>query len=265
MKIGRSVSFALPVHLAGMRSRAKAEGLKLATGALAIAALLSATGCGGDGCGTAAVSVDLDAPITLVTTAQTPPYSYRDENSSEIVGEEIEIARAAAAKLGRKLEVRVATFPELLPMVAEGEADLAASGITITEGRRQTVDFTVPYATEGGMFLYRADEPMPTMVRAERLRIATMDASTYDFYLSSHGIDPMRFDTFDASLDAFEKRHVDAVFYDSCTVRLVAEQSGGRLAVSPLETRENFGIVVRKGNSALKAALDDEIAERRAK
>jgi polar amino acid transport system substrate-binding protein len=227
------------------------------------AVALAVAGCGGGGEGTPAGSGP-DAPLVLVTTAQTPPYSYRDEATGEFVGEEIEIARAAAAKLGRALEIRLATFPELLPMIASGKADLAASGITITEGRRQTVDFSEPYATEGGMFLYRAKETAPTMFRAERMRVATMDASTYDFYLSSHGVDPLRYETFDAAMEAFRGRRVDTVFYDSCTVRLVAEESGGALAASPLETRENFGIAVRKGDAALKAALDGAIAERRA-
>ena len=218
-------------------------------------------GCGGR---PAPAAADPDAPLVLVTTAQTPPYSYRDEATGEIVGEEIEIARAAAGRLGRTLEVRIAKFPELLPMVGAGEADLAASGITITEGRRQTVDFSEPFVTEGGMFLYRAGETEPTMFRAERMRVATIDASTYDFYLTSHGVDPMRYETFDAAMEAFRERRVDTVFYDSCTVRLVAEESGGEIAASPLQTRENFGIAVRKGNAALKAALDAAIAERRA-
>ena len=231
--------------------------------ACAAVALVPA-GCGGGGV-RAPAGGGPDGPLVLVTTAQTPPYSYRDEATGEFVGEEIEIARAAAAKLGRALEIRLATFPELLPKVAAGEADLAASGITITEGRRQTVDFSEPYATEGGMFLYRAGDPMPTVPRAERMRVATIDASTYDFYLSSHGVDPLRFDTFDEAMEAFRGRRVDTVFYDSCTVRLVAAESGGSLAASPLETCENFGIAVRKGNAALKAALDGAIAERRAR
>ena len=145
------------------------------------AAALAAAGCGGEA---PAAPERTDGPLVLVTTGQTPPYSYRDEATGEIVGTEIEIARAAAGKLGRALEVRVARFPELLPMVGSGEADIAASGITITEGRRQTVDFSVPFATEGGMFLYRAGETAPSVFRAERLRVATIDASTYDFYLT---------------------------------------------------------------------------------
>ena len=213
----------------------------------------------------------------LLTTAEMPPYSYRDKETGEIVGEEIDIAREAAAKLGRPLEIRTAKFPELLPMVSEGKADLAAAEIIITEGRLQSediiisdgsiksVDCSVPYATEGVIFLFRAGDPMPTMIRAERMRIAVMDSSVYDFYLSFHGIDPVRFDSYDVAIQALREKRVDAVFYDSCTVRLVAEASGGELAASRLETRERFGIAIRKGNKELKAALDEVIKARGAK
>lgn len=206
-----------------------------------------------------------DGPMVIITTTDTPPYSYVDAATGEIVGLEIEIAREAAAKLGRTLEVRKAKFPELIPMVSDGKADMAASGITITEGRRQAVDFSIPYATEGGMFLYRAGEPMPTMILAESLRVATIDASTYDFYLTKHNIDPIRYDSYPQALADLKANKIDTLFFDSCAVKIVVEESGGTLAASRLETRENFGIVLRKGNEALKEALDAAIAARRAK
>ena len=201
-----------------------------------------------------------DGALVLVTTTDTRPYSYCDEETGEIVGIEIDIARAAAAKLGRRLDVRRAKFPDLLAMVSSGEADLAASGITITEGRLQAVDFSIPYATEGGMFLYRAGEEMPTMARAEKMRVGTMDASTYDFYLTSHGLDPVRYDSYAKAIGDLRAKRLDAMFFDSCTVRMDAERSGGEFAASRLETRENFGIAVRKGNSRLKKALDTVIS-----
>ena len=229
----------------------------LSAAALVLAALLSA-GCSGR---------DADAPpppppartnnvLLLVTTTDTRPYSYCDDETGEIVGLEIDIARAAAAKLGCKLEIRKEKFPNLLTMVSAGEADMAASGITITEGRLQTVDFTVPYATEGGMFLSRAGEEMPTMIRAEKMRIGTMDASTYDFYLTSHGLDPVRYGSYVDAMDDLRAKRLDAMFFDSCAVRIDAENSNGEFAASRLETRENFGIAVRKGDTRLKKALD---------
>ncbi|MBR0056961.1 MAG: amino acid ABC transporter substrate-binding protein [Kiritimatiellae bacterium] len=233
--------------------------------AAALCALLALSAGCGRGTGGPAVRRPHDGPLVLVTTTDTPPYSYRDEATGEVVGIEIDIAREAAAKLGRALEIRRAKFPELLPMVSAGEADMAASGITITEGRRQTVDFSVPYAVEGGMFLYRAGEPMPTMILAEKMRVATMDASTYDFYLCAHNVESIRYDYFSQAVEDLKARRVDTVFYDSCSVKLVAAESGGTLAASRLETRENFGIAVGKGDAPLKEALDESIGEWRAK
>ena len=106
---------------------------------------------------------------------------------------------------------------------------------------------------------------MPTLIRAERLRVGTMDASTYDFYLTSHYIDPIRYDSYKDAMGDLESNRIDTVFYDSCTVRIRAAESGGRFAASPLETRENFGIALRKGNVRLKSVLDAVISERRSK
>lgn len=234
-----------------------------------LAAALCVVMAAAQGCsratGQAGSAEGTNAPLVILTTTDTPPYSYRDAETGEVVGLEIDIARDAAAKFGRPLEIRRANFPDLIPMVSSGEADMAASGITITEGRLQAVDFSIPYATEGGMFLYRAGETMPTMIRAEKMRIATMDASTYDFYLTSHGVDPIRYDAFNKALADLRSKRIDALFFDSCAVKLRAAESDGEFAASRLETRENFGIVVRKGNAALKSALDEAIRARRAR
>lgn len=210
----------------------------------------------------AATLVAAEPPLVLITSTDTPPYSYEDEETGEIIGIEIDIARAAAAKLGRELVVRWEKFPDLLPKVNAGEADMAASTITITEGRRQAVDFSEPYAHEGGMFLYRAGERMPTMILAESLRIATIDSSTYDFYLSSHNIDPIRYDSYRTAVADLKQRKIDAVFFDSSAVRVLVSESGGELASSRMEFRENFAIALRKGNKALKDALDEVVRER---
>ena len=210
----------------------------------------------------AATLVAAEPPLVLITSTDTPPYSYEDEETGEIIGIEIDIARAAAAKLGRELVVRWEKFPDLLPKVNAGEADMAASTITITEGRRQAVDFSEPYAHEGGMLLYRAGERMPTMILAESLRIATIDSSTYDFYLSSHNIDPIRYDSYRTAVADLKQRKIDAVFFDSSAVRVLVSESGGELASSRMEFRENFAIALRKGNKALKDALDEVVRER---
>lgn len=201
--------------------------------------------------------------IVLVTTGSTPPFSYQSD-SGEIIGIEIDIAREAAEILGCSLSVKCAEFNELLPMVSEGKADIAAATITISEGRRQAVDFTIPYAFDGTAFLYRTGEEMPTMIVAERIRVGTIDSSLIDFYLCEHNIDPVRYATYEEGLaDLVAKRKIDAFMFDASGIRNTVAESGGTLSMSRLEKRDNYGLAVRKGNEELKRALDDVIARRR--
>ncbi len=201
-------------------------------------------------------------PLVLLTAAETPPFSYVDAKTGEVAGLEIDIAREAAEKLGRPLEVRKVDFPELLPAVSEGCADMA-SGLTITEGRQRVVDFSLPSSCEGGVFLYRAKDPVPTVASADLIKVATTEASTYDFYLVSHDIDPIRYESYAEAVEDLKAGIVDAVFYVSSAVCISAGESGGELSCSRMEFRENIAFAVQKGDGALKAALDDAIAARR--
>ena len=202
--------------------------------------------------------------LVLAITCDSPPYTSLDE-SGEPRGIDVDIARAAAAKLGRKLEIRTIDPEELIPQTKSGVVDMAASGLAITAGRLRSVDFSIPYAEDGGAFLYRAGERAPTVILAESIRVATIESMTHDFYLTRHGIDPVRYRSFADAVQDVENKKVDAMYYDRSSLADVAEKSGGRLAVTPLVTRERLGIVVRKGFKELKAALDAVIEERKSR
>ena len=200
----------------------------------------------------------------MAITANSPPYTYLDE-AGEPRGSDVEIAKAAAAKMGRKLKVRAVDFDELIPLTKSGAVDMAASGLSFTEGRHRSVDFSIPYAEDGGAFLYRVGEREPTMISAGFIRVATIEAMTHDFYLTRHGVDPVRYHSFVDAIKDLEQKKIDAMYFDKSSLVSVAEKSGGRLAVTPLVTRENLCIAVHKGFAELKAALDAAIEERRAK
>lgn len=221
-----------------------------------------APGCDDDDSGKDKVRRD-DNTIVVLTPADMSPYSYYDEDAKEFKGIEIDFVRAAAIKLGQKVEVRRCPFDELLGRVKSGEADVAASVITITDARKEDVDFSDPYETGGASFLYRVGDPMPTMIRAETLRVAAVESMTHDFYLSVHGIDPIRFEVYQDAIEALNEGRVDTVFFDDGVVRHTAETSGGKLAASRRETREHFALAIRKGMPELMAAINAAIAERK--
>ena len=225
------------------------------------------------GCGRDAVPADdAKAPerpdggsLVLAVMPELPPYAYLDTNKNVVCGIDIDIVKAAADRLGRPLEIRRMSFDKLLASVKDRKADFAAGAITITEGRSHDVNFSIPYAEEGSAFIYRAGEPMPTMVRAEGLRVGAVESMTHDFYLTRHGIDPFRYKAVEQAIEALRAHKVDTVFYDRPALVEIVRTSGGRLAVTPLETRESYGIAVRKDKRSYLEAVNAVIRERKGK
>ena len=85
--------------------------------------------------------------LTLVTEGDYVPLNYYRGN--EIVGAEIDLAAQFCEARGYGLEVKVMNFDGILPAVQTGKADLAAAGISITDERRESVNFSVPYYAGG--------------------------------------------------------------------------------------------------------------------
>ena len=88
---------------------------------------------------------------------------------------------------------------------------------------------------------------------------------THDFYLTRHGIDPFRYKAVDQAVEALLSHKIDTVFYDRPALAEMARTSGGKLAVTPLETRENYGIAVRKDRNDYLEAVNAVIRERKSK
>ena len=229
-------------------------------------ALAVFAGCSdGDGSGPVDPRIaDATRPLVLMTFPSVPPFSYRNE-AGEIVGTDIDLARRIAAKMGRELVVEGANFNEILPRLKAGTADMGIAAIAITDARRRDVDFSEPYDECGGCFLYRKDGRKPRMSQIATCRVAVESDTVDDLYLCLHGCDPMRFAHVNDALEALEKDEVDAVFFDAMQLKNRAESSGGRLLVTPLETRYIYGVAVDKRRPDVLAAANAVIAEGRAK
>lgn len=200
--------------------------------------------------------------LVFVTTLGSAPYAYEDEKTKDYAGIDVDIARATAKKLGLKLKIVPMEFADLLPSVKSGKADFAANAIAITPARARDVALSRPYASDGSAFLYRVGSLVPTVPRAGRLRIGCQEASTCLFYLCYHNIDPYCFNEYDDAVAELEKGNLDAVFHDAEAIRETVRVSKGVYAITTLETRENYGVAVRKDYPALLEAVNQVIAER---
>lgn len=97
--------------------------------------------------------------IVLGTAADYPPYEFHKEinGKDEIVGFDIEIAKAIAKDMDIELEIKDMKFDGLLAALVAEDIDFIIAGMVPTEERKQSVDFSVPY--------YQAEQKM--LVKAE--------------------------------------------------------------------------------------------------
>ena len=204
-------------------------------------------------------AADPAAPLVFLAHPTTPPRCWTNE-VGDVVGEDIDLARLIAARLGRAMTVEAVPFEDILPRLKAGTADFAIATITITEARRVDVDFSEPYQISGNCFLYRVDGPRPRMSQAASFRIGAETGTTGDIYLCNHEADPVRFAHADEAVAALARGDIDAVFFDAVPLGNWAAQSGGRLVVSPLETREGYGVAVDKRRPDVLKAANEVIA-----
>ena len=207
---------------------------------------------------------DASRPLVFLTHPTEPPCSYTNE-TGDIVGTDVDLARRIAAKMGRELVVEAVTFAEILPRLRAGTADFGIATITITEARSRDVDFSSPYAFGGACFLYRTGDPKPRMSQIAKLLVGVEADTIEDVYLCYHGGDPKRFAHLGEAVAALEKKDIDVVICDESPLKKVAEDSQGRFSLTPLVTRDGYGVAVDKRRPDVLEAANAVIAEGGAK
>jgi ABC-type amino acid transport substrate-binding protein len=88
--------------------------------------------------------------IKVGTDPTWPPYQLRDNVTGEIVGFEVDLANACAAKLNLTIQWNDVGFDNIILSVQNGQLDMGVSGFSITAERLDLVSFTVPHSTTLG-------------------------------------------------------------------------------------------------------------------
>lgn len=87
------------------------------------------------------------------TAAEFPPFEYLDKG--EIVGFDADLIAAIAEEAGIEIEMKNIGWETLFPSINNGDIDLAASGVTITEDRQASYDFSMPYFESTHMIVFK--------------------------------------------------------------------------------------------------------------
>ena len=128
------------------------------------------------GCGSAPDSADTQATepqvLRVGMDASYPPFGSQNQETKDYEGFDVDIIRAIAAEEGFDIEISNRSFDGLIPALQAREIDVAINDITITDDRRQSVDFSQPYYIAGLGVVVRADND--TIRTAEDLQGKTL-------------------------------------------------------------------------------------------
>jgi len=204
------------------------------------------------------------------TDAAYAPFESQNEKG-EIVGFDIDIVRAVAEKAGFEVKFVNTPWEGIFNALKQGDRDLLVSSITITDERKQSMDFSAPYFDAHQLIAVKSDSKVTRFDDLKDLRVGVQTGTTGDETISKlqgkNSTNIKRFESTPLALKELEAGGIDAVVADNgVVVNYVANNAASRFRTvnDPAFVPEQYGIAVRNGNADLLAKVNQGLAAIRA-
>ena len=205
--------------------------------------------------------------LHMATNAAFEPYEYKE--GDKIIGIDAEIAQAICDKLGYTLVIDDMEFDAIITAVSTGKADFGMAGMTVTDERKKSVDFTDPYTNAiQAIIVNDGESTVKTKADLAGKAIGVQLGTTGDIYVSDpENVKDAKVERFSKGADAvlaLTQKKVDAVVIDNEPAKkFVAQNPGTKILDEPFENEE-YAICLKQGsdlteefNKALKELKDD--------
>ena len=203
--------------------------------------------------------------IVVATEGAWAPWTYHDENGM-LVGFDVEVAQAIAAKLGVTATFAETEWDGIFAGLDSGRYDIAANGVEVTEDRARKYDFSTPYGYIRTALIVRGDNTdIQSFEDLKGKHTANSIASTYMTLAESYGATAVGVDTLDQTIQMVLSGRADATlnaevsFYDYMN----AHPDANLKVVALTDEASQVAIPVRKEarSAALLAAINQAISE----
>ncbi|MBQ9157345.1 MAG: amino acid ABC transporter substrate-binding protein [Eubacterium sp.] len=209
----------------------------------------------------AAFTTVKEGVLTMATNAYFPPYEYYE--GQDIVGIDAEIAKAVADKLGLELQIEDMEFNSIIGSVQTGKVDMGLAGMTVTDERKESVNFTESYATGIQSIIVKEGSDIQTVDDLDGKKIGVQLSTTGDIYaVDDYGAENV--EEYNKGADAVQALitdKVDCVIIDNQpAISFVAANEGLKILDTEYVT-EDYAACLSKDNEALLEAVDGAIKE----
>jgi polar amino acid transport system substrate-binding protein len=205
--------------------------------------------------------------IVVGTDAAYAPFESQNEKG-EIVGFDIDIVKAIAAKAGIEVKFVNTPWEGIFNALAQGDRDMVVSAVTITDERKQTMDFSEPYFDAQQLIAVRNDSRVKSFQDLRKLKVGVQTGTTGDEavtkLLGKTSTAIKRFESTPLALKELESSGVDAVVADNgVVVHYVANNPGGnfKTVADKAFVPEQYGIAIKKGNAELLGNINKGLAD----
>ena len=206
--------------------------------------------------------------LTMATEATFPPYEYYDGDA--IVGIDVEVAQAIAAKLGMELEVTDIAFDSIVPGVQTGKYDMGMAGMTVTDERKEQVNFSDSYATGVQVVIVKDDSPITSVddlfADGANTVVGTQAGTTGFIYATSDiedaGLGTVKsFGKTTDAVEALKNGQVDCVILDNEPAKALVAANEGLHILDTEYAVEDYAIAIAKDNTDLLDKVNTALAE----
>ncbi|MEG0908859.1 MAG: ABC transporter substrate-binding protein [Bacilli bacterium] len=189
--------------------------------------------------------------LVMVTEAGFAPYEFYENN--KIVGVDVEIAKEIASAMGKELEIKDITFSSIINELKSGKGDMALAGMSITEERKKSVDFSIEYAKSRQVIVVQQNSNIKSPKDINDKKVVVQLGTVADLELTDNykTVTVVRQKKFLAAAEDVKAGKADCIVMDYLpAVELVKENKSLKILDEELFT-DSYAIAVKKGNKEL--------------
>lgn len=234
------------------------------TRALAAAAILQAALLSTAFAGENLDAIKSSGVFKIGTEGTYAPFTYHDKATNQLVGFDVEIGEAVAAKLGVKPEFIEGKWDGLIAGLDAKRYDAVINQVGITEERKQKFAFSNPYIVSKAVLIVGdKDDTIKGFADLKGKKAAQSLTSNFGKLAQDSGAEIVATDGFDQSIQLVLTGRADATINDSLSfLDFKKQQPAAPVKIAAQEpSADASGIIVRKGDDDLVAAINKALDE----